>query len=956
MAKRTDTPTVARLMRFDVTPDKFIDDYEVWTLDLPVIFRDAFFQFKFELEGKLKNKVSENIGIPIRQLNNTLIAIFPAIVHAFEYQKMDVNRKPIYTFCLAIGNTSAPAQLPELEDVRHVIREWAQLWVESKYIVENIPADELKTMKAKLMAVINTPLSDWSWKRIAINQLLDTFNPNEGLNYAALPSFLAALLHGKTSNIHGKQLQWRKVQDGTSRKLSVVGFINRRPISTQFSINEYQMNKSGEGYFAYKFEFSLQTQAGRSRPWMFVSLHAQRYAHEPLTHPNDRRRVSILTAANRARLDDFHTDTTLINLRTSEVEKSFDWENNISELLVRIGAIPLRSPDDIFAAPHNYWQPLGLEPDFRNDEYYIVHAEGYGYGENEDGHQLEAGFSMTDSAEVLEKVISEHLPILYQDNPLALDDFPVPSGKKKPLALNDYTSWTTEPQMKSVGWGSQEERRTERAQRYFQQRSKFQQLMTDAISRALRGGELLIAILWNTEDTRDGIIKALREAFLLNPSDDYPSNVKVEDHYVSSLLLEKLVTANETPYEKAHHTVMAKWREFLRDKVTVHENRVAIIETFGKGKSWGVKGAVREACVREGITSQMVESIRMKDDESGSRVYIGGPRNHEHRANSVAHEAVLRHIGMLFGDPKAIYEAAGVNEENLELLGFFLMQTKTNIRYPVAVKIAYDGAVEVCLPKSNGWLLYREAAPALGKVFAGEWHNTVYGGRNKRKIKDNKKFESQLYLEKILLNNFILDVLKRIKNPTIALIEAENWRNFDIWPQINNANLLKSSSVLDFSPHDRVYQRTDPVFRNLLAMVRIRSGVETPQYLTSTHREFTQLTGFVDDYTGGLMHYFSIGRQLVTGRGQRHPSTRHATMVDGIGAGVAYKYPQVVEFVPFFVREDYANPEGLKEICRIPHYLRISPAWPQGNIVLPYPMHLGHQLVDDQLCILAMED
>jgi hypothetical protein len=104
------------------------------------------------------------------------------------------------------------------------------------------------------------------------------------------------------------------------------------------------------------------------------------------------------------------------------------------------------------------------------------------------------------------------------------------------------------------------------------------------------------------------------------------------------------------------------------------------------------------------------------------------------------------------------------------------------------------------------------------------------------------------------------------------------------------------------------------------------------------------------------MHYFSIGCELVTGKGQRYPSTRHATMLDGVGAGVAYKYPQVVEFVPFFVREDYQSLDGLKQLCRVPHYLRISPAWPQGNIVRPYPMHLAQDLVNDQLCILGMED
>lgn len=135
----------------------------------------------------------------------------------------------------------------------------------------------------------------------------------------------------------------------------------------------------------------------------------------------------------------------------------------------------------------------------------------------------------------------------------------------------------------------------------------------------------------------------------------------------------------------------------------------------------------------------------------------------------------------------------------------------------------------------------------------------------------------------------------------------------------------------------------------------MRANPETPQYLTSTKQEFTRLAGFVDTHAGNLLHYFSIGRQLVTNRGQTLPSTRYATMFDGTGAGIAYKYPQVVEFVPFFVREEYADLEGLKKLCRVPHYLRISPAWPQGNIILPYPMHLAQQLVEDQLCILSMD-
>ena len=79
-------------------------------------------------------------------------------------------------------------------------------------------------------------------------------------------------------------------------------------------------------------------------------------------------------------------------------------------------------------------------------------------------------------------------------------------------------------------------------------------------------------------------------------------------------------------------------------------------------------------------------------------------------------------------------------------------------------------------------------------------------------------------------------------------------------------------------------------------------------------------------------------------------------MLDERGAGIAFKYPQVIEMVSFFVREDYRSPEGLRQLCRVPHYLRTSHAWPQANILYPYPMHLAIKLVEDQMCILGMED
>lgn len=60
--------------------------------------------------------------------------------------------------------------------------------------------------------------------------------------------------------------------------------------------------------------------------------------------------------------------------------------------------------------------------------------------------------------------------------------------------------------------------------------------------------------------------------------------------------------------------------------------------------------------------------------------------------------------------------------------------------------------------------------------------------------------------------------------------------------------------------------------------------------------------------------------------------------------------------LPLFIRSDFQKTEeSLKSLCRVPHYLRISPAWSMGNIYSLYPMHLGKQLIKDHLCILDVK-
>lgn len=72
-------------------------------------------------------------------------------------------------------------------------------------------------------------------------------------------------------------------------------------------------------------------------------------------------------------------------------------------------------------------------------------------------------------------------------------------------------------------------------------------------------------------------------------------------------------------------------------------------------------------------------------------------------------------------------------------------------------------------------------------------------------------------------------------------------------------------------------------------------------------------------------------------------------------ANIAYKHQQMVEMLPFFVRADFRSEDNLKALCRIPHFLRTSPAFTRGNISHPYPMHLGIKLIEDLLCILGLD-
>ena len=156
------------------------------------------------------------------------------------------------------------------------------------------------------------------------------------------------------------------------------------------------------------------------------------------------------------------------------------------------------------------------------------------------------------------------------------------------------------------------------------------------------------------------------------------------------------------------------------------------------------------------------------------------------------------------------------------------------------------------------------------------------------------------------------------------------------------------------------YEREEPRLDNLLAVIRIRDREEAPQYVTNRQtwqsdcltRDLRHLSGFTEFTEHDIFHYFSVGRLPSTVKSGQERQGREDPYKSADGGGIAFKHQQMIEMLPFFVHPSFRSRAGLEILCRVPHYLRSSPAWGVGNLLLPYPMHLGLKLIEDQLCIL----
>jgi hypothetical protein len=970
-------------------------------MDFPL--KDQVKAFTDAFKGYLNRDLNWDDYPPYRRLNNALLLDGSSVVHGFEsyddIRRMLAISQPVWQkekVIDAVWNRPSPERVSTI--VGTWLKQWSQNLSSLRDFLDTEPGQS--AWNSLINAVENCKPT---WEVISIETVVQDITAESGLIYQALPSLLATLLHGKTSTITGTPspipIIWRKVCDGSKRGLSLIS----QPILAQFE----KRNEAFSGYFAYKVEFRVQTYTGRTNnsgsllPLVFIDVHCQRYPHKALTKHNYGRTISLLfgRTTHSKKADQLHIEySPFIKLNASWSKDGFVWDDNLADLLAAIQANPLELANSVANNPAAFGSFRGMDIGTKDleifKEYNIVHAEGYRYGKSK--HTIPAGFSMEERGEVTEKILEPLRGFLCPDEALRADDHPIPKGIGIPgILLNMGRVARPKPKKKH-------EKLTPR-KTTVRRPPKYINATRKALQSALGftdKGKLHLAIIYQNPGFLEAAKSKLKELLWLSSTDDFPNELLVVTHHRTKLSLHtplnsgKLNPATDANHgtwkdqmKEAHRDKVDEWNKFLSGiEWTPNTHRFLLIETLRREEkdkwklnpetnkkdklqfdsSQGIKGAVRHAAKLVSAHSQLMEPLKGKKLPRNEHGEVQLKGSNKGRLENALAEIILRQPGALYGTPAQLYSWLGIPSNiasNLDVIAFYLRRTNAqDVRYALAVRLTAEGKMSVILPHlQEHELSVLEADLELGNIFINARNDEIRSG---------KRQHSQIKLKGQNLIKFVQNVtIRNHTRPTLILIRADGWRNERtrdpedrLWGQLKNEHLGGMINELNFGDGRRAYKRNDTMLANLLGIIRIRAGNETPQYITNRAFwesdvipfDFPYLTGFVEQREGMPLHYYSAGG--LPHSQKKQAETRYQRVYKVLPderAGFAMKHPQLVEFVPFFVHSDFSGSEKL--LCRVPHFLRVSPSFTGGNLLLPYPMHTAYKLVEDQFPILGLD-
>lgn len=828
--------------------------------------------------------------------NQAVTALSPVLVHGFK--KTSVYPEPPIFQMLALN------RYPGVNLVNSLARHWADIWLGTSF--PNVTPSTIKNDSEKLYELIQT--STETWVETTVSEALSDGRNN--LRYAALPSLIASqFVACGSSTIFDREIKWGLIQQDDNGLAAV---------------SEPQVSEKGHT-FAYLVRFALQYQPGSREPWIHTFITCQRYMDKPLVSGNKDRKATILLRCNQP-LNPAWSDqnTTLVRLpvwntpsRSSSKMSPPMFSEGFHSLLDRAQAREIeQDPSKIFDEPWRFRNP-------NEDNYFVLYAEGY-----EPDHPLGSGLGARERTEIY-RVIEERLgSILIPGNAMKLYKGAFESKALAPWKNTEKKS-PTDPKLK-------------------------QEARVGAFLAAAQGRKISILLASYSSDMGKAMKYFVEQRhFILMEHDEWPVQVCLKEIVIPDHLFRPLEIIQRADQKKsesrveAEQRLAAEWQKLLHQfRGTDNEKVFAWIELPDTSDYLSPHDAIRMACIKEGILSQMIKPLKSDYEHLTNMGRYSMVKKAEYdfgRMYNACSDLFLRQAGVTSGNHlnglKGDYISAGFSPktaDDLVIIGMTLFRNnqnyargRGNVSIPVAVRILANGCVEAKIPSVCDWIDYYQAAILLGNAFI----------QNRRKasfIVETPTFESFL---KVLL-------AEHREIPTLLILDAYKLRT--IWKYLKVEELDKERIMVggdSFEPYS---------FTNInVVWLRQHGDGETPQYVATNEAFWSeaddadrvaQSSLYVDVDAGGkLQHYFSIGRL-----DNNKKADQKAMRFDG-GGKMHFRNQQMIELVPFMGNEPEAS-------VATTHILRSSPAWSTGNTLLPYPIHLANTLIEDMLPLLGVED
>ena len=865
------------------------------------------------------------------------------IVHAFEtFRLADQPADAREGRCMLSLETNERL-LPATNDVQRIVLTWVQHWFQTAFQTSDLGgiARQVELLN-RLSDVILAYEPRWYQREVQDFWV----QRRDGRRYQAIPSVLAALLHNKISVIDALPVTWRLAIDRATNRFIVVS----DPLLSEYPLEDEDGQIHWvQGTFAYKIRFALHTFAGTNEQWVHAFLSCTRYIDQTVTKMNWGHAMTIQVRTSKARKEGWPVAQTLVPLSaiTYAGVNEVRWNDYLSDLLERLEVRTFVEPKELLARPLFYRTPSAAT---NWDQFLLVHAEGI-----HPAHAVKTGFGCYERMETIQRSILHHLgEILLPGDPLKRDKGTSMVRKAAPL----------------MTWEELRE---------FVPREQLAAFIRQALQRALRGKRLTLLICWYTPRTIEAIRKQLRRLLFLADDDPWPEEITVIEREIPDELVGPLDCGDLDPndfynkarpadffirwYRQMRHARgqrLYTWEKQIWSQLSVEpgSSKLVLMEVPRPSKKFQVsqwpKGTLRRAAlIGWQAGHQVLHPMNPRYDEEHHPLEEN-TRSSQGRAKNALADLLFRQTGLLFDLPRTIYSQQAKLPtrlaDDLVVIGLYhkrANKTKDHPRIdlPLAIRLLPSGLVEMSLPGEKGnkqaWQPYLDGTiTELAPRFAST--------------------KGLLYSPAENLT-FLRDILQENTNrPTLILVRASDWRS-RVWPQlrndwlqdphvldVNNPNLAGLPCLLPMTPE------TDPNVR----VVRLREqGTigETPQYLATIEevswdqvqeaKELRSSFGCIDtSMKGPFFHYLSLGQQPKTAHKQDSYAYKHAQ-----GGAIAFKYQVPLEIVPIFLQQ---SDEPL-HWARIPHFLRRSPAWDGGSLVLPYPLHLAQTAVEDCMALFG---